>query len=451
MVSLKFLSILPAILASVPLIASAPAEGRTHNGKTTAARPTVYPHPLNTGKKFPDSPRRTKTCFIDALGGGQDDGPQILAAAKKCNNGGTLAFLDDLYTIGSPLDLTFLKHVDFDIQGTLKFTDDIDFWIRNQFHYYYQNITSFWQIGGEDVNMFGSGKGVIDGSGQKWYDMYDVQKLNTTFLRPMLIVFDGIKGGQVSGLKFRNSPNWNTFIGNSSDMIFDNMRIEAASTSKIQAKNTDGFDTYRSDNIVIQNSDVNNGDDCVSLRGNSTNILIQSLHCNGSHGISVGSLGQYYQNQDIVENVYVFNITMENASDGARIKAWPGIFGEAIPGWVGGGGTGYVNNVTYDTMLLNNVDLAIEITQCYGQKNLTACNEAPSSLEIKNVFFHGFYGVASKKYDPQVGSLICSSPSVCHDIHAWNINVLSPTAKAPYYSCYNMDTSLLGFTCKALT
>ncbi|KAF3935423.1 Exopolygalacturonase [Dactylellina cionopaga] len=345
MVSPKFLSLFWALLAVIPVAASAPAEGRTHNGKTTAARPNLAPYPLTTGKKFPTSPRRTKTCFIDALGNGEDDGPQILAAAHKCNNGGTLAFLDDLYTIGTPLDLTFLKHVDFDIQGTIKFTDDIDFWIRNQFEYYYQNISSFWQIGGEDVNLFGSGKGVIDGNGQKWYDLFDTQKLNTTFRRPLLLVFDGIKGGQMSGITMRNSPNWNTLIANSSDMIFHDMSVVAGSSSKIPAKNTDGWDTYRSDNIVIQNSVVNNGDDCVSLRGNSTNILVQSLACNGSHGISVGSLGQYYQNQDIVENVYIFNITMTNASDGARIKAWPGVFGEAMPGWVGGGGTGYVNNV----------------------------------------------------------------------------------------------------------
>ncbi|KAK6537476.1 hypothetical protein TWF694_011661 [Orbilia ellipsospora] len=445
MVSIKLVSLIVAAASLIPSVAA-----RTHNGKTTAPRPTLVPHPLTTGKKFPSLGDRSRTCFVDALGNGQDDAPNILAAAKSCNNGGTIALLDDLYTIGSPLDLTFLKHVDFDIQGTIKFTDDIDYWLRHQFHYYYQNITSFWQIGGEDVNMYGSGKGVIDGSGQKWYDLFATQSLNTTFLRPMLIVYSGFHGGQISGLTFRNSPNWHQFIGNCTDMIFDNIHVEAASTSTNIAKNTDGFDTYRSDNIVIQNSVVNNGDDCVSMRGNSTNILIQSLACTGSHGISVGSLGQYYQNQDIVENVYVFNITMQNATDGARIKAWPGVFGEAMPGWVGGGGTGYVNNVTYDTMLLNNVDLAIEITQCYGQKNLTACQLAPSTLEIHNVNFHGFYGVASTHYDPQVGSLICSSPDVCYDIHAWNIHVSSPTAKAPYYSCHNMDPSLLAFTCKSI-
>ncbi len=67
------------------------------------------------------------------------------------------------------------------------------------------------------------------------------------------------------------------------------------STSKNPAKNTDGWDTYRSDGIVIQNSNINNGDDCVSFKPNSTNVVVQGLVCNGSHGISVGSLGQYIE------------------------------------------------------------------------------------------------------------------------------------------------------------
>lgn len=54
----------------------------------------------------------------------------------------------------------------------------------------------------------------------------------------------------------------------------------------------------------------------MSFKPNSTNILVQNLHCNGSHGISVGSLGQYKGEVDIVQNVLVYNISMYNASVG---------------------------------------------------------------------------------------------------------------------------------------
>ena len=95
------------------------------------------------------------------------------------------------------------------------------------------------------------------------------------------------------------------FVANSTDVVFDSLDISGYSKSKNVAKNTDGWDVYRSSNVVIQNSVVNNGDDCVSFKPNSTEILVQNMHCNGSHGISVGSLGQYVGEVDIVQNVLV--------------------------------------------------------------------------------------------------------------------------------------------------
>lgn len=90
---------------------------------------------------------------------------------------------------------------------------------------------------------------------------------------------------------------------------------------------------------------------------------MESLWCNGSHGISVGSLGQYVGEYDIVEHIYVTNISMHNASDGARIKVWPNAPSALSGDLQGGGGDGHVNNITYDGMYIDNVDYAIEITQ----------------------------------------------------------------------------------------
>lgn len=61
----------------------------------------------------------------------------------------------------------------------------------------------------------------------------------------------------------------------------------------------------------------------------------------------------------------------------ARIKVWPGIDSAMSEDLQGGGGLGAVSNITYDKMYIENVDWAIEVTQCYGQKNLTLCNEHP--------------------------------------------------------------------------
>jgi galacturan 1,4-alpha-galacturonidase len=200
----------------------------------------------------------------------------------------------------------------------------------------------------------------------------------------------------------------------------------------VKIANSDGWDTYRSDNIVIQNSFVDNtdgkyrcpfnflptlenltfGPDCVSFKPNSTNVIVQNLNCVGSHGISVGSLGQYANLTDIVENLYVYNITMTNASDFARIKVWPGVQSSFQELLNGGGGLGYVRNVTYDTLHSINNDRAITITQCYGQKNQTLCQEFPANLTIEDVTIRNLWGTTSLSTDPQAGTLICSAPDV---------------------------------------
>lgn len=279
------------------------------------------------------------------------------------------------------------------------------------------------------MNVYGGG--TLDGNGQAWYDLY---AQDIYILRPILFGAIGLKGATIEDLKFRYSPQWYTLVANSTDVVFSNIDIFGGSTSKNPAKNTDGWDTYRSSNIVIQNSHIDNGDDCVSFKPNSTDIVVQNLVCNGSHGISVGSLGQYVGEVDIVKNIYVANISMSNASDGARIKVWPGAASALSGDLQGGGGSGEVSNITYDGMTISNVDYAIEITQCYGQKNITLCNQFPSNLTISDVTIKNFKGTTSKKYDPLIGYLQCSSPTVCKDINIENIDVKSPSG-TNLYSC----------------
>ncbi|KKA19006.1 Polygalacturonase [Rasamsonia emersonii CBS 393.64] len=364
----------------------------------------------------------------------------LLSALKECNNGGKVVF-DKQYVIGTALDLQFLKHVDLEINGYIQFTNDTDYWQAHAFRQGFQNATTFFQLGGKDVNIYGTG--TLDGNGQVWYDLY---AQNDLILRPILMGIIGLHGGTIGPLKLRYSPQWYHLVANSSDVLFDGIDISGFSKSNNTAKNTDGWDIYRSENIVIQNSVINNGDDCVSFKPNSTEILVQNLHCNGSHGISVGSLGQYKGEVDIVENVLVYNISMFNASDGARIKVWPGVPSEMSADLQGGGGLGSVKNVVYDTLYIDNVDWAIELTQCYGQSNATLCTEYPSNLTISDIVFNNFSGVTSGKNNPYVGTLVCSSPNVCSNITATNIHAISPIGTNEFV-CDNVNDSNLQVNC----
>lgn len=160
----------------------------------------------------------------------------------------------------------------------------------------------------------------------------------------------------------------------------------------------------------------------------------------------MGSLGQYVGEYDIVEHVYVTNISMHNASDGARIKVWPNTPSALSGDLQGGGGSGRVDNITYDGMLIDNVDYAIEITQCYGQKNQTLCLEFPSPLTISNIVIRNLTGFTSDAYDPDIAVLMCSSTTVCSNITVEGIDVLSPSGTNDAY-CLNMDETKLDVNC----
>ncbi|KAI0535990.1 polygalacturonase [Xylaria digitata] len=415
----------------------------THIHTAVLSRPDIKPFPHNSGRSKPYSPPRTKSCSVTALGGGKDDAPQILDAFHDCNNGGAVV-LDGNYTIATALDLTFLDSVDVALSGSIVFKADIDYWLANAFQYDFQSSTAFWKIGGKDVNIYGGGVGVIDGQGQAWWDGF---ASNSSLLRPISLVLDGLHGGSVTGLRMISPPNWFNLIANSSDILISDIVLTAKSSNSNPVKNSDGWDTYRSDHVVIQNSVIDNTDDCVSFKPNSTNIVVQGLRCNGSHGISVGSLGQYVDQYDIVENVYIYNNTMSNASDAARIKVWPGVHSDFEPILSGGGGSGYVKNITYERYESINNDWAIEVNQCYGQSNKTLCELYPSNMTISDIYFIDMWGTTSSKHDPKVGTLVCSSPEQCYNFHAKNISIASPKGKSQWI-CSNFDTSgLEGFDC----
>lgn len=160
--------------------------------------------------------------------------------------------------------------------------------------------------------------------------------------------------------------------------------MSAISDDNNPPANTDGWDLYQSDNIVIQNSIINNGDDCLALKANSTNVVVQGLQCNGSHGISIGSLGEELGEIDIVENVYIYNNSLSNSTEGAaiRLKVVPNI-NPRNPNNDDGGGSGYIRNVTYDTFQAIDVPYAIAIDQCYDYDNETYCNQYPVSNSNK--------------------------------------------------------------------
>ncbi|KAI9154364.1 hypothetical protein LWI28_025052 [Acer negundo] len=89
--------------------------------------------------------------------------------------------------------------------------------------------------------------------------------------------------------------------------------------------NTDGIHIGRSTGINITDSNISTGEDCVSIGDGSRQITITKVSCGPDHGISVGSLGKY-KNEEPVIGVTVRNCTFFNSMNGVRIKTWPDSF-----------------------------------------------------------------------------------------------------------------------------
>ncbi|KAJ3337086.1 hypothetical protein HDU93_001659 [Gonapodya sp. JEL0774] len=352
------------------------------------------------------------------------------AGLRIANNGGTL-WLEEgkTYMIGQPLDLTFLNDVHVRLEGTIKFTNDTKFWQKNAFYHPFQKSLMFWKWGGKDIKIYGSG--YLDGNGQRWYNEFaglEILSTSNTYLRPILFYAENCTNLAIEGINYRNSPVWNNFIVTSKHIYLHDLTIVAQSTNaSALPKNTDFWDSLNVYNLTVERVWVNIGDDCFSPKSNASLVHVNTMYCNGSHGQSMGSIGQYAGEKSIIEDVLIENIWLLNGDNGARIKSWAG------PNV----GYGYVNNVTFRNFYVGHLDQTVLIDSCYFNINATTCAAYPSQVNVTNVRFENFVGTSSGKNGRVVGALKCStSPNaVCENITFSNFKVESPCGGPPVIGC----------------
>ncbi|KAJ7684569.1 pectin lyase fold/virulence factor [Mycena polygramma] len=355
-------------------------------------------------------------CTLIAKGNGADDSPHFLSAVQTCSKLTIPSFTT--LNISTRLNMTGLRDKHIDLQGTLRFNPDIPYWSGNGFPFPFQTQITFWILGGTNIVL--DGGGTLDGAGQDWWDAFTT---NSSLLRPITMTLFQATDVLVENIKMINSPEWFNLVNEGKNITYRNIQINAVSTSTQRPSNTDGWDIYRSDQVRISDSIINNGDDCVSFKPNSTNIIVSNLDCNGSHGISVGSLGQFPGMFDIVENVTATNIKMTNAENGARIKAWAG------PNV----GSGIVKNVTFDMFMESNVENPVVIDQV-NMTNATACAAFPSNTFLQDIWFTNISGTSR---GATVVNLACSPDGRCLDI---NVNNFKLSAPSPVdFTCQNVN------------
>jgi galacturan 1,4-alpha-galacturonidase len=62
----------------------------------------------------------------------------------------------------------------------VQYTPNIAKWSPQSYRLTYQNATTFWFIGGNNIHLYGGG--TIDGNGQVWYDQLANGNVSTHFL-----------------------------------------------------------------------------------------------------------------------------------------------------------------------------------------------------------------------------------------------------------------------------
>ncbi|KAJ4822332.1 hypothetical protein Tsubulata_013477 [Turnera subulata] len=302
------------------------------------------------------------------------------------------------------------------IDGTIMPPDGPESWPRNMSK---RQWLVFYRI--KELKM--QGGGVIDGRGEKWWNLpcKPHKGINGTTPpgpcdSPVAIRFFMSSNLTVHGLTVRNSPQFHFRFDNCQNVHVERLNIKSPASSP----NTDGIHIENTNNVQIYNSLVSNGDDCISIGAGSYNVDIQNMTCGPSHGISIGSLG-IHNSRACVSNITVTDSTIRHSDNGVRIKTWQG-------------GYGSVSKIKFHNIRMETVRNPIIIDQYYClTKN---CSNQTSAVYISGVSYTNIKGTYDVRSPPL--HLACSDSVPCTNLVLSDIELLPAQGQLvadPY--CWN--------------
>lgn len=196
-----------------------------------------------------------------------------------------------------------------------------------------------------------------------------------------------------------------------------------------ESLNTDGIHIGRSTNINITGAEIQTGDDCVSIGDGSQQINIEKVTCGPGHGISIGSLGRYHDEQP-VRGVTVRNCTIKNTSNGVRVKTWP-----ASP-------NGVASDLHFEDIIMENVTTSPVLIDQEYCPNGQCQAKMPSRVKISNVSFKNIRGTSA---DPVAVKLACSKGIPCQNVEISDINLTCNGKNGTCTSvCSNVNPTVTG-------
>ncbi|KAH9611093.1 hypothetical protein KSS87_010227 [Heliosperma pusillum] len=262
------------------------------------------------------------------------------------------------------------------------------------------------------------GSGLIDGRGEKWWNLpckphkvrrskgINASTMNGPCDSPVAIRFFGTTNLTVRGVKFINSPEFHIRFDACQSVHVDSLFIKSPANSP----NTDGIHVENTVDVSIQNSVISNGDDCISIGAGSHNLDIKNVTCGPSHGISIGSLG-VHNSRACVSNITVTNCLIKHSDNGVRIKTWQG-------------GSGSVSDITFDSIKMDTVRNPVMIDQYYClSKN---CSNQTSAVSIASISYSNIKGTYDTRSPPV--HLACSDSVPCTNITITDLDLLPASA-----------------------
>lgn len=389
----------------------------------------------------------SRPCSISPLGQGQDDTDQILKVVEDCGTNGHITLEAGNFNITKKMYWN-LTNTHVDLYGTLNFVPDIDYWLDANNTYrvvFIQSQASWFVVSGTNFEIDAHWVGGIKGNGQTWWEAFTVLPREDGDGRPLSLTLFQAHHATVRNFIIDSQPFWCNAVANSTDVVYDGMLCNATNTNpeffgQNIVPNTDGIDTYRSDNIKLLNWDITCGDDCLAVKGNTSNLFAQNYTCRGGNGVAFGSLGQYVGMDDIVENVLFqdfhnirLNVSIQpNMKQGVYFKSWDGTV-NGVPPTGGGGAGGFVKNVVIKNFVLDQVDTPVALHQTNGGHS----GDTPSSLQFSELHFENFTGTAT---GGELVDIECSANAHCENITFADFDVTPPSGTSVRLVCVNVDS-----------
>ncbi|KAI3997407.1 hypothetical protein MKX01_017777 [Papaver californicum] len=235
--------------------------------------------------------------------------------------------------------------------------------------------------------------------------------------------FTSSKNIVIDGLTSIDSQLSHLSINVCNNVMMKNLRIMAPEDSP----NTDGIDVQMSNDVTITDSSIQTGDDCVSIGPGAKSILIKRTECGPGHGVSIGSLARDF-NEEGVQDITVNNVTFNGSQNGLRIKTW------ARPS------NGFVKNILYQNIVMNNVlnPIIIDQNYCPGNKG---CPNQNSGVKISGVTYQNIRGTSASPVAIKFG---CSPMTPCSGIKLQNVKLTNFDHKPAQSVCLNAGGTALG-------